>query len=466
MSSEKVDIDRMGTVPFLLRLFYRTGSFHSTAEFLSQSNLPDHISIYTWTNCTLLELSAHLFSTPLSSHTQPIRSNPSASTHPGSAILPNPEVGSRLVFRLVYPDAKAVANANAPAKFITRDIGSVVVGGSERSVAKYDAIMDGTEDLYDYVDTSNERNNGNSGNGNGRDYGDDDDMDIDIMDRNDEVESRLGGGGAISGPKYGAGAGPSVDAVRDDSEVTLQDAKFMRMAGCRTLPSRDPLLAPEAIQWERRRDQSALRPSDWPATTLSTQATLYRGLDQVVGDEEVEVMEAAEAGPEDLVEVEVGAVQTEILSAGATPFLLESGGEERGYPTRLEEEEEGEAHGGRTTRRRSWRHSSSNSNKTGGCFPLSVRAMAMLMDVDMSPSMDVINRTRSSSRRCGVIQNSLHPPLLGTFAYLDQSSNQDSISKLEPYPKYNQSHRRGNSHHIISRDGNPLSVFHLHDHIN
>jgi histone deacetylase complex subunit SAP18 len=47
-------------------------------------------------------------------------------------LLPEPAIGTRLIFRLVYPDTRsASANVNAPGRFLSRELGSVVIGDGE-----------------------------------------------------------------------------------------------------------------------------------------------------------------------------------------------------------------------------------------------------------------------------------------------------------------------------------------------
>jgi histone deacetylase complex subunit SAP18 len=47
-------------------------------------------------------------------------------------LLPEPAIGTRLVFRLIYPDTRsASANANSPGRFLSRELGSVVIGDGE-----------------------------------------------------------------------------------------------------------------------------------------------------------------------------------------------------------------------------------------------------------------------------------------------------------------------------------------------
>ena len=102
-------INRSKTTPFLLHLTYRVGSYHSLSDFpvplpsshqphshhtpsasTSQSThtqIPPHLQIYTWPSCTLREL-AHILTTAL------------------PHLLPEPVQGTRLSFRLVFPDTR------------------------------------------------------------------------------------------------------------------------------------------------------------------------------------------------------------------------------------------------------------------------------------------------------------------------------------------------------------------------
>ncbi|KAL3423623.1 Sin3 associated polypeptide p18 [Phlyctema vagabunda] len=103
-------IDRQTTTPFHLKLFYKTGSFHRLDEFNPLQELPPHLQIYTWQSCTLRELS-HLLTTALPS------------------LLPDPAIGTRLSFRLVFPDTRSSShNSSAPGRFLTKDLGSIIIG--------------------------------------------------------------------------------------------------------------------------------------------------------------------------------------------------------------------------------------------------------------------------------------------------------------------------------------------------
>ncbi|KAH7066652.1 Sin3 associated polypeptide p18-domain-containing protein [Paraphoma chrysanthemicola] len=115
-------IDRQTTTPFLLRLCFKQGSFHRLDEFdPSLPRLPTHLQIYTWENCSLGELSKLLLSAL-------------------PAQLPQPYAGTRIVFRLVYPDIQGSNRPGAPGRFIARDIGSVIIGARTRGD---DIDMDG-----------------------------------------------------------------------------------------------------------------------------------------------------------------------------------------------------------------------------------------------------------------------------------------------------------------------------------
>ncbi|KAJ4355017.1 hypothetical protein N0V95_003288 [Ascochyta clinopodiicola] len=81
-------IDREATTPFLLRLFYKQGSYHS---------------------CSLRELCG-LF----------LGAMPN--------LLPQPYAGTRIAFRLVYPDIQGSNRPGAQGRYVSRDIGSVIIG--------------------------------------------------------------------------------------------------------------------------------------------------------------------------------------------------------------------------------------------------------------------------------------------------------------------------------------------------
>ncbi|KAF3050019.1 hypothetical protein E8E11_000473 [Didymella keratinophila] len=103
-------IDRQTTTPFLLRLFYKQGAYHRLDEFdPTLPRLPSHLQIYTWHGCTLREL-CNLF----------LGAMPS--------LLPQPYAGTRIAFRLVYPDIQGSSRPGVQGRYMSRDIGSVIVG--------------------------------------------------------------------------------------------------------------------------------------------------------------------------------------------------------------------------------------------------------------------------------------------------------------------------------------------------
>ena len=66
------------------------------------------MAIHTWKNCTLEELSHYL-----------VEASP--------RILPDPAIGTRLAFRLIYADTRA--RMDLPPRYVAKDLGSVVLGG-------------------------------------------------------------------------------------------------------------------------------------------------------------------------------------------------------------------------------------------------------------------------------------------------------------------------------------------------
>lgn len=117
-------INRSTTTPFLLNFCYRSSAFHSLTDFPLPTHtnpnppLPTHLQIYTWHSCTLRELALLL-----------------TSTLPG--ILPDPAIGTRLSFRLVYPDTSGHATRGGRlggeegrGRYTSREMGSVVVSAS------------------------------------------------------------------------------------------------------------------------------------------------------------------------------------------------------------------------------------------------------------------------------------------------------------------------------------------------
>jgi histone deacetylase complex subunit SAP18 len=134
----KPSINRQTTAPFFLKLFYRVNTFNPLSDYSipvpprrggpvsgpnsirptspapSAAPLPQHLEIYTWQSCTLRELSQLL-------------------TGALPSLLPDPPIGTRLCYRLIYPDARgaAMGGPDARGRYLSRDLGSVVVGPKE-----------------------------------------------------------------------------------------------------------------------------------------------------------------------------------------------------------------------------------------------------------------------------------------------------------------------------------------------
>jgi len=119
-SNNQAQIDRQSTVPFHLKLFYRQNNYNSISDFPIPTApqpasrpgvpkpLPHHLEIYTWHSCTLLELS-QLISTALPHQ------------------FPSPAVGTRLCFRLIYPDTRGAA-ADGRGRYLSKELGSTILG--------------------------------------------------------------------------------------------------------------------------------------------------------------------------------------------------------------------------------------------------------------------------------------------------------------------------------------------------
>ncbi|GME48454.1 Sin3-associated polypeptide sap18 [Neofusicoccum parvum] len=116
-------VDRQTTTPFLLKLFYRSNAFHRLDEFSPHSSAPSppHLQIYTWPTCSLRELT-HLLVSALPS------------------LLPDPAIGTRLSFRLIFPDTRGAASARdtGPGRYLSKELGSVIVGGGGPGVEEDD----------------------------------------------------------------------------------------------------------------------------------------------------------------------------------------------------------------------------------------------------------------------------------------------------------------------------------------
>ena len=158
-SHNQPSINRSKTTPFLLHLTYRLGSYHSLSDFpvplpssqnhqtLSTSThtqIPPHLQIYTWPSCTLREL-AHILTTAL------------------PHLLPEPVQGTRLSFRLVFPDTRQPLGGygggrggggrgdgrlddEMRGRYTCREMGSVVVLSGTKSQTRTDTERGGQDD--------------------------------------------------------------------------------------------------------------------------------------------------------------------------------------------------------------------------------------------------------------------------------------------------------------------------------
>ncbi|KAH7041315.1 Sin3 associated polypeptide p18-domain-containing protein [Microdochium trichocladiopsis] len=141
-------MDRHATAPFVLRLFYRTGAFHRPDEFnvgTRTEHLPPHLTLQVWPDCTLTELSHQLAAAAASGSSRHDEGD-------DARLLPDPAIGTRLVFRLIFadfrgaagpPDSSSSASGGA-GRFSVKDLGSVVIGEGGRGldVSDLDALED------------------------------------------------------------------------------------------------------------------------------------------------------------------------------------------------------------------------------------------------------------------------------------------------------------------------------------
>ncbi|KAI2638273.1 hypothetical protein GGS21DRAFT_465082 [Xylaria nigripes] len=119
-------MDRHSTSPFALQLFYRTGAFHRPDEFAAD-RLPPYLTLHTWPDCTLAELTQHIAAT-------------------NKHLLPDPAIGTRLAFRLIFQDTRGPALAN---KYTVKELGSVVIGDGGPGLDPDDPNSDKTLDDTD-----------------------------------------------------------------------------------------------------------------------------------------------------------------------------------------------------------------------------------------------------------------------------------------------------------------------------
>lgn len=113
--------------PFIVRLYYRTGAFHRMNEFISDSHLPLYVEIPAWRSTTLDELSLDLANEQFQ----------------GRPLLPQPAIGTRLVFRLIYVDTRKDSS-----RHVSKDLGSVVIGAGLPG-ADSDAGLPSDDPCYD-----------------------------------------------------------------------------------------------------------------------------------------------------------------------------------------------------------------------------------------------------------------------------------------------------------------------------
>lgn len=124
------NVDRSTTAPFLLRLFWRPSRPLEAYEFsvappsdttgvsdysslLPSTIRQQSVQIYTWPTCTLAELTGLL-----------------TSVLPPN-VLPSPAVGTRLVYKLIFPDTRAEVREGGKGKWIDKPLGTVVIGGQD-----------------------------------------------------------------------------------------------------------------------------------------------------------------------------------------------------------------------------------------------------------------------------------------------------------------------------------------------
>ncbi|KAI0437098.1 hypothetical protein F4803DRAFT_539968 [Xylaria telfairii] len=105
-------MDRHATSPFALQLFYRTGAFHRPDEFAAADSLPPSLTLHTWPDCTLDELAHHIAAAD-------------------GRLLPDPAIGTRLAFRLLFQDTRGPASVG---KYTVKELGSVVIGDGGRGL--------------------------------------------------------------------------------------------------------------------------------------------------------------------------------------------------------------------------------------------------------------------------------------------------------------------------------------------
>ncbi|GAB7333076.1 hypothetical protein MBLNU13_g04754t1 [Cladosporium sp. NU13] len=130
-------VDRESTPPFLLRVFWRSNRTLDPFEFsvappadatasmeyfeiLPANIQQSSLELYQWSDCTLGQLTSTLMS-----------------ELPADAGV---EVGSRLNFKLIFPDTRAQMGEGGRGKWIDKPLGSVVVGGRDADLEENDLL--------------------------------------------------------------------------------------------------------------------------------------------------------------------------------------------------------------------------------------------------------------------------------------------------------------------------------------
>ncbi|RYP41222.1 hypothetical protein DL769_011596 [Monosporascus sp. CRB-8-3] len=94
---------------------------HLLPDEFATTPLPPHLTIHTWPDCTLTELTHHV----------------AAASSPSSLpLLPDPAIGTRLAYRLIFVDTRSAPGGGAgtrgsgpPApRYTVKELGSVVIG--------------------------------------------------------------------------------------------------------------------------------------------------------------------------------------------------------------------------------------------------------------------------------------------------------------------------------------------------
>ncbi|RYP04470.1 hypothetical protein DL765_010177 [Monosporascus sp. GIB2] len=130
--------------------------------------LPPHLTIHTWPDCTLTELTHHV----------------AAASSPSSLpLLPDPAIGTRLAYRLIFVDTRSApggagTRGSGPVapRYTVKELGSVVIGDGgpaldPNAIVEADKIaLDGPgrgDGGNDHSANNNNNNNNNSSSGGG-----------------------------------------------------------------------------------------------------------------------------------------------------------------------------------------------------------------------------------------------------------------------------------------------------------